>query len=133
MWPPLHTTKMYNLHKNRTYAYYKILIEPKKKTAIKSKQHAYIWVCKTCLDLKKHWKKWMCKGSPTFSDILFTTTSKSVLNCMAYSLYRHRSVFDHALNYWPAVYTHFEKLVYCVFISLLFFNFFSIRSHVKIK
>lgn len=31
MWPPLHTTKMYNLHKNRTYAYYKILIEPKKK------------------------------------------------------------------------------------------------------
>lgn len=33
MWPPLHTTKMYKLHKNRTYAYYKILIEPKKKNS----------------------------------------------------------------------------------------------------
>lgn len=55
---------MYNLHTNKTYAYYKILIEPKKKTAIKSKQHVYILVCKTCLDLKNTEKNECVKGPP---------------------------------------------------------------------
>lgn len=92
---------MYNLHTNRTYAYYKILIEPKKKTtAIKSKQHVYIWVCKTCLDLKNTGKKNECVKSPPHAVIYFLQLRQKVsLIASAYSLYRHRSLLDLALNY----------------------------------
>lgn len=125
MWPPLHTTKMYNLHTNRTYAYYKILIEPKKQSSKANSVFTYgyarlVWTWKT---LKKN----ECVKGPPHSVIYFLQLRQKVsLIASAYSLYRHRSVLDLTLNYWPAVYKHFEKLVYCVFYyccSLIFKSF----------